>query len=387
MKVGLFGFGVVGKGIYDIIDTKKTLDLKRIEVKKALVSSIKGRTLDILTIDPQEIIQDEEIDTVVEVMGGIYPAYDYIIDSLNAGKNVVTANKAVVAENFEEFIEVAKKNKVKFYYEPSVCGGVPIIEGLKKVKKVDEVSEIGGIFNGTTNFILDKMTKYSAEFKETLEEAQEKGYAESDPSADIDGIDILRKIIISSSIAFDFLVPKEEVKVFGIRNILKIDIDYFKKQDRVIKLMAIGKRENNNYICCVEPVAFDCNKVEATVPTNFNIAFLKGETIGELKFFGQGAGKYPTGNAGVQDLIEILEEKEYDYPNFTKKLVKDSSLVKGKYYVRTVKKFNLEQLNFVEKEEKINDYNIYITQEITNDKMHEIIKKIDDTNIFFLRID
>lgn len=387
MKVGLFGFGVVGKGIYDIIDTKKTLDLKRIEVKKALVSSIKGRTLDILTIDPQEIIQDEEIDTVVEVMGGIYPAYDYIIDSLNAGKNVVTANKAVVAENFEEFIEVAKKNKVKFYYEPSVCGGVPIIEGLKKVKKVDEVSEIGGIFNGTTNFILDKMTKYSAEFQETLEEAQEKGYAESDPSADIDGIDILRKIIISSSIAFDFLVPKEEVKVFGIRNILKIDIDYFKKKNRVIKLMAIGKRKNNNYICCVEPVAFGFNKVEATVPTNFNIAFLKGETIGELKFFGQGAGKYPTGNAGVQDLIEILEEKEYDYPNFTKKLVKDSSLIKGKYYIRTVKKINLEQVNFVEKEEKINDYNIYLTQEITNDKMHEIIKLMNDKNIFFLRID
>lgn len=386
MKVGLFGFGVVGRGVYDIIETKKTLNLQKIEVKKVLVSSIKGRTLDILTINPQEIIKDDEIDTVVEVMGGIYPAYDYIIASLNAGKNVVTANKAVVAEFFKEFIEVAKKNKVKFYYEPSVCGGVPIIEGLKKVKKIDEISEIGGIFNGTTNFILDKMTKFSAEFQETLEEAQKKGYAESDPSADIDGIDILRKIIISSSVAFDFLVPKEEVKVFGIRNILKCDIDYFKEKNKVVKLIAVGKRENNNYICCVEPVAFNFDEMEATVPSNFNIAFLKGETIGDLKFFGQGAGKYPTGNAGVQDLIEILEEKEYDYPDFNRKLIKDSSLVKGEYYIRTRNKIDLTELKFIEKQEKINDYNVYTTKNISNDKMHDIMKLINDEMIFFVRI-
>ncbi|MDP0492952.1 MAG: homoserine dehydrogenase [Fusobacterium sp. JB021] len=386
MKVGLFGFGVVGRGIFDIIETKKTSGLKRIEIKKALVSSIKGRNLDILTINPQDIIQDKEIDTVVEVMGGINPAYDYIISSLKAGKNVVTANKAVVAKHFKEFVELAKEYEVKFYYEPSVCGGVPIIEGLKKVKKIDEVSEIGGIFNGTTNFILDKMTKFSAEFKETLEEAQEKGYAEADPSADIDGIDILRKIMISTSIAFDFLVPEKEVNVFGIRNILKIDIDYFKEKDKVVKLMAVGKKKEDKYICCVEPVAYNFDEMEATVPTNFNIAFLKGDSIGELKFFGQGAGKYPTGNAGVQDLIDILEKKEYDYPEFKNKLVKDPSLVEGKYYIRTRKKINETRMKFIDKQETVKDYNVYTTKNITNEKMCNILKEIHDENAFFVRI-
>ncbi|MFK4785390.1 homoserine dehydrogenase [Fusobacterium sp. MFO224] len=386
MKVGLFGFGVVGRGIFDIIETKKTSDLKKIEVKKALVSSIRGRNLGILTIDPQEIIQDKEIDTVVEVMGGIDPAYGYIVASLKAGKNVVTANKAVVAEHFKEFVELARINKVKFYYEPSVCGGVPIIEGLKKVRKIDEVSEIGGIFNGTTNFILDKMTKYSAEFEETLKEAQEKGYAESDPSADIDGIDILRKIMISSSIAFDFLVPEKEVSVFGIRNILKIDIDYFKEKNKIVKLIALGKKKEDKYICCVEPVAFNSDEVEASVPENFNIAFLKGESIGELKFFGQGAGKYPTGNAGVQDLIDILEEKQYEYPEFNNRLIKDPSLVVGKYYIRTKKRINEIMIDLIDTQEKIKDYNIYTTKNITNEKMHNILKEINDKNVFFVRI-
>lgn len=386
MKVGLFGFGVVGKGIYDIIKTQKTPNLKKIEVKKALVNSFKGRDLDILTIDPQEIIQDTEIDTVVEAMGDIYPAYDYITSCLKAGKNVVTANKAVVAEFFQEFIELAKEKKVKFYYEPSVCGGVPIIENLKKVRKIDEIYEIGGIFNGTTNFILDSMTKFSLEFDNTLEEAQNKGYAEADPSSDIDGIDILRKLIISSSLAFDFLVPQEEINVFGIRNILKFDIDYFKKKNRVVKLFAIGKKIKNNYICCIEPVAFLKDEIEATIPSNFNIAFLKGETVGELKFLGQGAGKLPTGNAGVQDLIEILEEKDYEYPVFDKKLLKDSCLVKGKYYIRTKLNFNKESLNIIEKEEKIGDYNIYITKEVDSDVVHNLFKALGDSELFFVRI-
>ena len=221
MKIAILGFGTVGSGVYEIAK-----NLKNIEVKKVLEKDLSK--INIATDNYDEIINDKEIELVVECMGGLHPAYEFIMQALKSKKSVVSANKAVIAKYLDEFVSLAKENNVKFIFEASVGGGIPWLVNLERTRRVDEINRVYGIFNGTSNYILDNMYRNEQEFDSTLKTAQELGYAEADPSADIDGYDVTNKVIISSALAYDGFI-KNEFPCFTMRNITKEDILYFKK--------------------------------------------------------------------------------------------------------------------------------------------------------------
>lgn len=309
MNVALLGYGTVGHGIHEILSRSCDTDISTLQITHILIRKGKENILPIMCDDIQDILNDDEVDIVVEVMGGLQPAYSYIMRALKAHKHVVTANKAVVAKHFRELLETAQENNVKFMFEASTVGGIPWIQSIQKVKRIDHIYSIKGIFNGTTNYILDQMLKKSSTFEVALQKAQELGYAERDPSADIDGIDIRNKLMISVALAFD-TNPPEDIDTFGIRTIQKNDMEYFKSLDKVVKLIAYSRIHHDTGECVVEPILYPIQSVEANVPDNFNLACIYGETIGELKFYGQGAGKLPTANAVIQDMLDIVEDKQ-----------------------------------------------------------------------------
>ena len=326
MNIALLGFGVVCNGVYDILKNMPEYNVKRI-----LIRNPAKLTIDCMTLDFADIENDSEIDLVVEAIGGLHPAKEYILAALNAKKHVVTANKAVVAAYFEEFIAAAKENGVKFMVEATSGGGIPWIKNLQRVGRIDSVTRLHGIMNGTSNFILSAMTTEGKDFDDVLADAQQLGYAEADPSADIDGDDVRNKCAISASVAFDCNVSADNILQAGIRHIKKTDIDWFKANGYVCKLFATAERIDDCYDAVVEPVVLKNDTVEANVPKNYNITCLYGDSIGEVKLYGQGAGGAPTGNAIVQDIIDIKDNQAFDI-TFNKNLTK-TEIIKGKYYI------------------------------------------------------
>lgn len=333
MKIAILGYGTVGSGVGEIIENAVTPYTKKLEVKHVLIRKGKEKTLPYMCDDINTILNDPECDLVVETLGGLEPAHTYIMQALESGKHVVTANKAVMAKYLKEFCDCARRNHVKIYYEASTGGGIPWIEGLSKAMRIDEVDRIHGIFNGTSNFILDHMQRYGSSFDEVLKEAQALGYAEADPSADIDGYDICNKLRISASLAYDFHVP-DTFPVFGIRNITKEDVAYFGQLGCAVRLIAKTRRDEDRYGCVVEPVLFSKESLECNTQDNYNLITLHGKTIGDLKFFGQGAGKLPTANAIVQDIIDINEGVEHMDPTFEQTLHYDETLCLRDYILR-----------------------------------------------------
>ena len=389
MKIAILGFGTVGTGVYEIIKNSNSPILKMFEISKILVRNKNKITSSLMTDNFDEIINDESIDIIVEVMGGANPAYEYILKALKSKKHVVTANKEVVALHLEEFTKVALENNVSIHYEASVGGGIPWIKSIIKAKRIDKILEISGILNGTSNFILYNMFKNGYEFNDILKIAQEKGYAESDPSADIDGIDVQRKLSITTSLCFDSIVSQNNIPTFGIRNVTKQDIDYFKSNNLVLKLIAKSVLYNDTYCSCVEPVLFNKNSIEANVDQNYNMGSLVGESIGELKFYGQGAGKFPTANAVIQDILDIYYGSYKDYNlNFNNILNFDGSLISSNYYIRFS---NSEIKNiFKLKTERLfnmdNKYCIITTELSKNDFQSLIDMAIEyDKSLFYAR--
>lgn len=336
MKIAILGLGTVGSGVKHIVENAKTNYTNDIQISHILIRKGKTKTLPIMCDDIQEIVEDEEVDAVIETMGGIEPAHTYILQALKHKKHVVTANKAVVALYLKEFTKCARKNNVQFRYEASVGGGIPWIEGLSKAMRIDEIHKFYGIFNGTSNFILDHMERYHASFNDILKQAQELGYAEADPSADIDGLDIANKLCISASLAYNMHIPNN-FPVFGIRNITKVDIEYFSSLQLHVRLIAKAAGTNAIYACFVEPSLFTKAALESTCQDNFNLITLYGETIGCLAFYGPGAGKLPTANAVVQDLIDIKEQIPGTSLSLTNDKVYDSSLCYCDYILRVHK--------------------------------------------------
>lgn len=390
MKIGLLGFGTVGSGVYEIINNKNNkLLLNSLEVIKVLEKDKKKLSTNIIVDSIDDIINNNDIDLIIEAIGGINPAYEFICKALKNKKHVVTSNKAVVSIYLDEFLKLADQNNVSFKYEASVCGGIPWIKSLNRIKRVDEISKITGIFNGTTNYILYNMKNNSLDFDKALEEAKVIGYAESDPSADIDAIDIMRKLQISINLAFNYNISEDEIDKFGIRNIKDIDIDYFRKYKRTIKLIATAKKNKLKFCANIEPVAFKEDEIEASIPSNFNLGSVFGDTIGELKFYGQGAGKLPTANAIIQDILDIAFEKE-NYPknDIEKlKLEKDITLIKGKYYIRlNNKKIEDKYISIIEKIENFRNETIYITYDIESNLMNKISEEYKEDKIFYVRI-
>lgn len=313
IHVGLIGMGTVGTGVVRILNDNAHGILQKVgmavAIKKIMVRQLdKHRNVDVnaeFTTNIDDIINDPEIDIVIEVIGGITPAKDYIISALKAGKHVITANKDVVAKFGHEILEVAAENKVDFLFEASVAGGIPIIRPLKQCLAANKISEVVGIINGTTNYMLTKMTNEGLDFNSVLAEAQEKGYAEADPTADVGGLDAARKIAILASIAFGSRVSIDDVYVEGITNISTEDIDYAKELGYVIKLLAIGKDDERGIDVRVHPAFIPATHPLASVHDVFNAIYIKGDAVGETMFYGRGAGEMPTASAVVADLIDV----------------------------------------------------------------------------------
>ena len=330
MNIGLLGCGVVGGGILDFCAGREDLSVKKVLVRRA-----RPDLGDLTVTDISDIVDDSSIGIVVEVMGGLHPAYEYICAALRAGKHVVTANKAVISAYYPELTGLARAFGVSLRCTAAVGGGIPWLTNLEKCKRLDTVCEIGGIMNGTTNFIMDAMHASPVSFPEILKQAQELGYAEADPSADIDGDDVRRKLTISANIAFDALVREEDIPMFGIRTVTDGDIRVFQKHGFVCKLLATAKAAEGGVCAFIEPTLVDGHDLEAAVPKNFNLITYYGEKIGRHSFFGQGAGRYPTAFNAVQDCLDIVAGK----PGFYTGDMEPAAVVCGAeahpYYVRT----------------------------------------------------
>lgn len=330
MNIGLLGCGVVGGGILDFCAGWEDLT-----VTKVLVRRPRPDLGALAVTDIADIVSDEAIGIVAEVMGGLHPAYEYICAALKAGKHVVTANKAVISAYYPELTGLARECGVSLRCTAAVGGGIPWLTNLERCKRLDSICELGGIMNGTTNFIMDAMHASPVSFPEILKQAQELGYAEADPSADIDGDDVRRKLTISANIAFDALVQEEDIPMFGIRTVTDGDIRAFKAHGFVCKLLATAKAAEGGVCAFIEPTLVDSHDLEAAVPKNFNLITYCGEKVGRHSFFGQGAGRYPTAFNAVEDCLDIVAGK----PGFYTQAMKPAPVLCGgeahPYYVRT----------------------------------------------------
>lgn len=328
MKIAVLGYGTVGKGVDRIISER----VRGVEVSRIL--ELPDRLTDPrMTSDYAEIVKDDDIGVVVECMGGLEPAHTFILDALAKGKSVVTSNKAVVAAYFDEFVRQANATEASLLIEASVGGGIPWIASIEKVRRIDEVTSFSGIMNGTTNFIVDAMVKEDADFDQVLAEAQALGYAERDPSADVDGVDVRNKTIITVGVAFDTACEKD-IPTTGIRTLTKGDLDALRALGRGVKLLGRGVQREGGYAAAVEPVAVPIESLEANVPSNFNLISLDATTVGPLKFYGQGAGMLPTGNAMVQDVLDFAAGRRPRY-DFSRGLAWRPELLTSDYVFRT----------------------------------------------------
>lgn len=312
IKIGLLGFGNVGSGVYKIIEQNGSEIQHRegfgLKVAKILVRDMnKKRSVQadsaLFTSDIKEIIHDPEISVVAEFMGGTEPAREYILEALENKKTVVTANKELMARHWPELEKAARKNKVGLYYEASVAGGIPIIKVMNESLQANRVQEIMGIINGTTNFILTKMSEEGRAFEEVLAEAQRLGYAENDPTADVEGFDAMYKLSILSSIAFHARVHLDNIYREGISGITVKDIAYGRELGFAIKLLAIAKKQGTIIEARVHPTFVPVNHPLAAVRDSFNAVFIKGDAVGNLMLYGRGAGDLPTGSAIVSDIV------------------------------------------------------------------------------------
>lgn len=314
IRVALLGVGTVGGGVVKLIERQKEeIPFKTgaiVKLAKVLVRDITkkraGIDQNLLTDQWKDIVQDETIDIVIEVMGGIEPARTYILEALQAGKNVVTANKDLIAEYGNELLDAAKNNGCDLLFEAAVAGGIPIIRPLKQCLAGNYIEEVMGIINGTTNYILTKMTEDGMEFEEALAMATKLGYAEADPTADIEGLDAGRKIAIMASSSFHTRVKFSDVYTEGITKITSKDIEYAKEMDCVIKLLGVARNTETGVEARVHPMLIPNTHPLATVRDSFNAVFVRGDAVGDAMFYGRGAGELPTASAIMGDLIDTV---------------------------------------------------------------------------------
>lgn len=317
VKIGLLGLGNIGTGTY------KTLEMNKVQITKATSLNLEiskilekdtTRERDItvcqeqFTQDPDEIFKDPEIDIVIELLGGVEPATTFMLEAMKNKKSVVTANKAAVAANFQKLTDTAKANHVEFRYEASVGGGIPIINALTTVLQANEFVEVQGIVNGTTNYILTQMTEFGLKYEDVLKKAQELGFAEADPTADVEGIDVANKLSILISIMFNTYIAPKDIPTQGISNIKQQDIEAAKIEDSKIKLIAYAHKEGDKLEYSVKPMLLKNSHPLASVSNEFNAVYVTGNAVGELMFYGKGAGPLPTGSAVMGDVLEIAKK-------------------------------------------------------------------------------
>jgi len=345
INIAIMGYGVVGSGVVEII--KKNCESiskkagKEIKVKKVLDIRDFDDTCpdkELLTKDSQEVFGDDSIKIVVETIGGAKVAYEYTKKALESGKHVVTSNKELVATHGPELLKIAKKNNINYLFEASVGGGIPIIRPLNRCLAANEIYSIVGILNGTTNYVLSQMRRDGKDFDVALKEAQKNGYAEADPTADIEGKDSCRKIAILSSIAYNEFVNCNDIYTEGISKITLADIRYAESLNSSIKLIAMSEKIEDKVVARVSPAIIDKDNPLFNVEDVFNAIVVKGDAIGEAMFYGRGAGKLPTASAVIADVIEIVKHwgtcGGYDWKVGESSNVIDIMDTKARYLVR-----------------------------------------------------
>lgn len=344
IKAAVMGYGTIGSGVVEVLDINREGIAKRagdgIKVKYVLdLRDFPGEPIaDKVIHDYQTIVNDPEVQIVVETMGGVEPAYTFVKAMLEAGKHVTTSNKALVADKGAELIALAKEKQVNFLFEASVGGGIPIIRPLNSSLTADEIEEITGILNGTTNYMMTKMMGDGSEFEDVLKDAQAKGYAEKDPTADIEGYDACRKIAILTSLACGQQVDYTDIHTEGITKISALDMKYAKQMGRAIKLLASSKKTEEGYAAVVAPFLLSPEHPLYNVNDVFNAVFVRGNVLGDAMFYGSGAGKLPTASAVVADMVDIAKhlKRNISVDWSSKKLdLVDFGSIEHAFFVRT----------------------------------------------------
>lgn len=347
-NVGLIGFGTIGAGVVETFNQNLNLMEQKVGAKINLkrivdldIETDRGVAVDknVLSTDINDILEDPEIDIVIELIGGYEPAKTFILKAMNHGKHVVTANKALLAKHWEEILKTANDNNVRICFEASVGGGIPLLEPLNERLAANHIKSIYGIINGTANYILTKMTEEGLDFDEVLKEAQEKGYAEQDPTFDIEGHDTAQKLIILTILGFGTYIKQDKFHVEGISKIKQEDIEFIKNElGYSIKLLAIARIEDEKLEVRVHPTLISSDHLLASVNGVFNGVYLVGDIVGPVMMYGPGAGMMPTASAVVGDCLDIMENMErpniYGPKDTEVQEIKDIKDICSKYYLR-----------------------------------------------------
>lgn len=339
MRIAIMGFGTVGCGAYKIAKNANGIEVVKIFSRRLRPEYEpmlrEDGAIGIFTTNPEEIWQDDSIDLVIESMGGVEPARDYVLACLNSGKHVVTPNKNLISACYDELMIAAYENDVRLKFTATAGGGIPWLYNLKRTARCDKILEISGIVNGTCNYILDAMHTEGAAYEDVLKTAQALGYAEADPSSDVEGTDTLRKTVISANVGFNTVISEDAVPCFGIDSISKQDIDWFDNNGFVCKLTMNARNLGEGRISAyVEPTLFRKDSLEANVRKNNNLITLVGEKIGTQSFYGQGAGMFPTGESVIQDVFDIMEGGPLVRVQQNMAVIVDNSSEKHSYYIR-----------------------------------------------------
>lgn len=344
INIAVLGYGTVGSGVVEVINTNQDSINRRagdeIRIKYVLdLRDFPGNPVqEVLVHDYETIVNDPEVDIVVEVMGGLEPAHTFVKRALEAGKSVATSNKALVAKFGPELMNIARNKNINFLFEASCGGGIPIIRALNQSLTADQIDEVTGILNGTTNYMLTKMDMEGSRFESVLKEAQEKGYAEADPTADVEGYDACRKIAILSSLAYGKFLNYEKIHTEGITRITPEDMEYARAMGMSIKLLATSRKlSEDSYYAVVAPFLVGKNNPLYSVNDVYNGIFVHGNVLGDAMFYGSGAGKLPTASAVVADVVDEAKHLHENMPNEWNDQplpLADPDQVSGRFFVR-----------------------------------------------------
>ena len=392
-KVAIMGYGTVGSGVYDIIKTNsdklsRSANGESVDIKYILdIRDFDDHPeKELFTKEFNDILNDDEVSVVAEVMGGLHPAYEFTKSLLEAGKSVVTSNKELVATYGTELLEIARGKNVNYFFEASVGGGIPIIRPMHQCLTANNILKIAGILNGTTNYILDQMIRKGKTFETALKDAQNNGFTERNPAADIEGHDACRKIAILASLASGKMIDYNDIDTDGITNITLDDVKYAAAMDSVIKLIGYAQfDENGKVYSIVSPMVIKNSSPLAGVDGVFNAIMVTGDCVGDVMFYGKGAGKLPTASAVVADVVDAVKHSDRSKKIFwekpTENIMADIDSKKFEYFVRTTDSAENVQKIFGKCEfvdNIIDNESAFVTSPLTKSEVEEKLAKLSD---------
>ena len=377
MNIAILGLGTIGSGVYELLKGREDIKVKRILDIRCWMNC--------MTTDIADIVNDESIECVVETMGGIHPAREYALKCINAGKSYVSANKLLISACAEELSAAAREHGAALLFGAACGGGIPYLASMAQARSIDPITSAGGILNGTTNFILDKIFSEGVNYSAALQEAQRLGYAERDPSSDVDGLDTLRKLILCCAVGFGKLLREEDICVSGISRLNDADIQYAKKKKGLIRLVASASQNDAGEIeAYVLPRLVSEGSLEAGIRTNINLARYSGEKMGEFTFCGQGAGKLPTASNILRDLDAIRLNPTSSMLPEGLISAKPANKCELRFYVRVPKEKASALNGFAQSCKAQGDCVLFETKPMTLPTLFEALKDIDDKFIMIL---